>query len=556
MLLSSLIFSLSLLLVSNVVSTQDAGRSFKPIGISPGPVVVATKGAVWPRPQQQKKFETFMMVRPNEFTFKVVNKDCEILQNALQRYQKIIENKIKMRKMIRNDESDAKKRDLMTNNKFVGYLDTLKVNLLSKCEDLPYFNMDEKYELKINTPDMPKDALLTSASIWGILRGLETFSQLIYLTDSTALVVNTTAISDFPRFSHRGLLLDTSRHFMPMATIYKMLDAMAMNKFNVFHWHIVDDHSFPYQSTTFPRLASYGAYSPRHMYTQENVKNVLKYATFRGIRVIAEFDTPGHTRSWGEGHPELLTKCYRNNNPDGSLGPMNPIYNTTYAFMDAFLDEIKNVFPDKFTHLGGDEVDYACWESNPELLNYVRKNNITFTQLEELYVKKVIDMTVKKSMIPIVWQEVFDNGLNIPKNTIVHVWKHHSGPYKEEMSRVTKMGYTTLLSSPWYLDHLKDGGDWIKFYNLDPYDFDGNDEQKKKVIGGEACMWSEAVDSTNVMQRVWPRAAAVAEKLWSPPGKNTHLAAARLEEHACRLNLRGIPTQPPNGPGFCPYINI
>lgn len=170
--------------------------------------------------------------------------------------------------------------------------------------------------------------------------------------------------------------------------------------------------------------------------------------------------------------------------------------------------------------------------------------------------KRIIDMAVKKSMTPIVWQEVFDNGLAIPMNTIIHVWKYPAGQYKEELTRTTKMGYTTILSSPWYLDHLKTGGDWIKYYNLDPLDFDGTEEQKKKIIGGEACMWSEVVDATNVMQRVWPRASAVAEKLWSPRGKNHNLAAARLEEHACRLNNRGIPTQPPNGPGFCPYVNL
>ncbi|KAG8221824.1 hypothetical protein J437_LFUL003458 [Ladona fulva] len=126
---------------------------------------------------------------------------------------------------------------------------------------------------------------------------------------------------------------------------------------------------------------------------------------------------------------------------------------------------------------------------------------------------------------------------------------------------ITKKGYSALLSSCWYLDGLETGGDWERFYNCDPDNFPGTPEQKKLVIGGEACMWSEVVDRTNVESRVWPRACAAAEKLWSSPEvlKDHDKSAfdmqeveARLEEHRCRLLMRGIQAQPPNGWGFCP----
>ena len=180
------------------------------------------------------------------------------------------------------------------------------------------FNLDE---LRINTEDNIGRASLFSQSIWGILRGLETWSQLVYMSSDfravcylskhkgkhimfrcifkrniflfLQLVVNSTFIMDYPRFSHRGLLIDTSRHFLPVNTIYKMLDAMVMSKLNVLHWHIVDDHSFPYQSKVFPELSAKGAYAPTHVYTPEEVQNIITYAGMRGIRVVPEFDTPG-----------------------------------------------------------------------------------------------------------------------------------------------------------------------------------------------------------------------------------------------------------------------
>lgn len=189
-------------------------------------------------------------------------------------------------------------------------------------------------QLSIQSPD---EATLAAQSVWGALRGLESFSQLLHIAaDTMSLRLNLTDIEDAPRFPHRGLLLDTARHYMPMDTIRTLLDGMAYSKLNVFHWHIVDDQSFPYQSQRFPELSRNAAYHPTNaVYTPNDTAAIIQYARLRGIRVLVELDTPGHVRSWGVSHPELLTEC--GGDWAGKLGPLNPAEERVYPFVEELL---------------------------------------------------------------------------------------------------------------------------------------------------------------------------------------------------------------------------
>ncbi|KAK4884746.1 hypothetical protein RN001_001017 [Aquatica leii] len=515
--------------------------------VEPGPLVVATKGEVWPKPQEQTTEDKFYIVRPQIFKFKVLSESCDILTNALDRYINIIVNQILPKTRVKLQEDVLK--PWKTNKNFVGYLDALDIILLEPCKhgELPDASMTEQYVLNITSDTVN---VLSAQSVWGILRGLETFSQLLYPTADEALHINCTSIFDYPRYQHRGVLVDTSRHYIPVSKLLKTLDALSYNKLNVFHWHITDDQSFPYISKTYPELSQQGAYLPTYVYTQQDVAQIINYAAARGIRVIAEFDTPGHTRSWGQAFPELLSPCYRNNVSTGQYGPMDPTKNFTYEFMENLLTEIVDVFPDNFLHLGADEVEFECWQSNPEITAFMQTHNISsYVELESYYIQKIIDMSDKLKATSIVWEEVFTNGVQLPNRTIVHVWK---GGWELTMNAVTNSGFQTLLSSCWYLDHLSGGGDWTKYYDCEPTKFKGSDEQKKLVIGGEACMWAEVVNEYNIESRMWPRASAAAEKLWSVKDADTSSQAGhRLEEHTCRMNKRGIGAQPPNGSGFC-----
>uniref|UniRef100_A0A8C2WBQ5 Beta-hexosaminidase n=1 Tax=Cyclopterus lumpus TaxID=8103 RepID=A0A8C2WBQ5_CYCLU len=413
------------------------------------------------------------------------------------------------------------------------------------CESYPHEDSSEKYNLSVSAGK----ASLNAETVWGAVRGLETFSQLVYQDDFGSYFVNQTEIDDFPRFPFRGILLDTSRHFIPVHAILKTLDAMAYSKFNVFHWHIVDDPSFPYQSQTFPDLSRKGAFHPMtHIYTQSDVRRVISHARLRGIRVLPEFDSPGHTKSWGKGQSDLLTPCYSGSTPSGAFGPVNPALPSTYQFMATLLKEVSSVFPDSYIHLGGDEVNFSCWKSNPDVRAFMQKMGfgVDFTKLEAFYMENIVNITTFLNKTAIVWQDVFDYHELIPKDTVLHIWKGSPANYRKELSRMTKAGMRVLLAAPWYINHISYGQDWRNYYTVQPLNFSGTAEQKKLVIGGEVCMWGEYVDATNLTPRLWPRASAAAERLWSDEKQTSSVDKAfpRLQDFRCKLVRRGIRAEP------------
>ncbi|KAM4532684.1 beta-hexosaminidase subunit beta isoform 1-T1 [Fundulus diaphanus] len=505
-------------------------------------------GSLWPLPQKVRISEVSFKLSSSSFRITDAKESgagpsCSLLQEAYRRYYEYIFGDVKRQKV--NKGLRAGPAELLELQVWITSPD-------SECDSYPTVSSDESYELSVDQPV----SVLKAPKVWGALHGLETFSQLVYEDEYGAKSINATSVSDFPRFAHRGILLDSSRHFLPIKVILANLETMAMNKFNVFHWHIVDDPSFPYLSRTFPDLSRKGAYHPyTHVYTPADVKMVIEFARLRGIRVVPEFDTPGHTQSWGKGQPDLLTPCYAGSKPSGTFGPVNPILNSTYNFMQQFFKEISTVFPDAYVHLGGDEVDFTCWKSNPDIQKFMEQQGFgqDYRKLESFYIQKLLDIVTTTNKGYIIWQEVFDNGVKLNPDTLIHVWKGNQEKYQSEMANITSAGYQTLLSSPWYLNRISYGQDWPGYYRADPQDFKGTEKQKNLVIGGEACLWGEYVDATNLTPRLWPRASAVAERLWSAKEvTDISDAYSRLSVHRCRLVQRGVPAQPLS-PSFCPH---
>ncbi|XP_054979520.1 beta-hexosaminidase subunit beta-like [Sorex araneus] len=496
---------------------------------------------LWPLPLSVRMSPRLLHLSPKTFQikhehFSRVGPTCSILQEAFIRYHKdIFGNDIKYQGPTES-EHKAKLQKLL-----------VSVVHESKCDSFPSISSNESYKLTVKE----QTAYLSASSIWGVLRGLETFSQLIIRDTSNTFTINECNITDSPRFPHRGILIDTGRHFLPVKSILETLDAMAFNKFNVLHWHIVDEQSFPYQSVAFPELSTKGGYSPFHVYTPLDVHKVIEYARLRGIRVIPEFDTPMHVKFSDKGQSNFLTFCLKQEWPSAPFLPLNPVQNSTYVFMSKFFAEIYKVFSDKYIHLGGDEVGFNCWMSNSEIKAFVKRSSSynDFKKQESYHIKKLLSIIANLRRRVIVWQDVFDDDIKLYPGTVIQIWK--SDRYTIEEAKVSAAGFHIILSAPWYLDGISYGEDWKNYYLAEPLDFSGSQKQKQLVLGGEACLWGEYVDETNLTPRLWPRASAVGERLWSHQEvRDLQDAYHRLTIHRCRMVRRGIAAQPISV-GYC-----
>lgn len=407
--------------------------------------------------------------------------------------------------------------------------------------------VDESYKLTITATCC---ATIESKTVFGALRGMATFAQLLrygWIDEQGQAIFTVPApqtITDAPLYPYRGLLIDSSRHYLPMEVILTNLNAMEMNKLNVLHWHIVDSQSWPYQSERFPELSEMGAYRPELVYSADNVRKVVREAYYRGIRVVPEFDLPGHTRAIGESHPEFMAQCPHWHEP------IDPTQDAVYEFIEELYKEIFSLFPSDMVHLGGDEVPLDCWKNDSSIQAYMKDHSIKDeVEMFELFEQKLLKIVDTRR--PIVWQEVFDLGINVSQDTIVDAWKDWGDQAKYAMGNATEQGLDVILSSCWYLDHLNQ--DWKDYYKCDPRSkFNGTDEQMSHVLGGHASMWGERADASNFMSRVWPRASSAAERLWSGPNNVAESTIDdRMYDFRCHMVQRGIDAGP-IGPGVCP----
>ncbi|XP_077509610.1 beta-hexosaminidase subunit beta-like [Amblyomma americanum] len=516
----------------------------------------APPGSPWPQPRRWQSWPLQRSLDPDTFALSsAAAESCDVVAKALSRYRKLAFLGDSTRRGGGGGESERGFSAVVDH----GLLPALRVEVAQYQGEqhcgYPQHKDDESYTL--NIPEQG-DAMLTSRTVWGALRGLETFSQLVHQDPvSKAYLVNVSVIDDIPRFAYRGLLLDSSRHFQPVKVLKQNLDAMAYNKFNVFHWHLVDDQSWPLEMATYPNLTQ-SAYSPRLVYSLKDVQDIIEYARLRGIRVIPEIDTPGHTQALGKIFPDILTACYFNGTrgkPDypnhAAFEMLNPMQDYTYDVMRDIFREIIETFKDKYIHLGMDEVYYSCWESSPEIAEFMQQQGFdAVNQVEQYYVKRTLANVQELGAKYMIWQDPIDNDVNAANDTLVGVWKDTSldtkmGRWQDYIKPIARKGYQMVLSACWYLNYISYGQDWKKFYQCDPRGFDGTEAEKDLVVGGEACMWGEYVDGTNLIPRLWPRASAVAERLWSSADVNdTDDAAFRLDQQRCRMLRRGIPTQP------------
>jgi hexosaminidase len=384
---------------------------------------------------------------------------------------------------------------------------TLEIRCQGPGKPLPHLGMDEGYTLTLT----PEGATLRAAEPWGVMRGLETFLQLVVPGSSTAFRVPVVVVEDRPRFPWRGLMLDSARHFMPVETVKRTLDGMAAVKLNVFHWHLTDDQGFRIESHRYPELHRQG--SDGLFYTQDQVREIIAYAGERGIRVYAEFDIPGHTTSWFVSHPELASMPgpYKVERQWGIMDPaLDPSKEEVYRFLDGFLGEMAGLFPDPYLHIGGDEVNGKHWDASERIGAFKKQKGFKDNHdLQGYFSQRVSKIVAGHGKRMIGWDEILHPSL--PKDSVIHSWRG-----QESLGAAARQGYQGILSNGYYIDLMWPAD---RHYAVDPWD-KGVDQlpeaDRARILGGEATMWSEFTTAEIVDSRIWPRTAAIAERLWSP----------------------------------------
>jgi len=369
---------------------------------------------------------------------------------------------------------------------------------------------DESYRLVVTA----QQARLDAPNPLGVLRGMETFLQMVDL-DAAGFGVTAAEIADQPRFAWRGLMLDVSRHWMPLDAVKRTLDGMAAVKLNVFHWHLSDNQGFRVESLRFPKLAGMG--SDDHYFTQQQVRELIAYARERGIRVIPEFDMPGHATAWFVGYPELASGPgpYAIDREWGVFDPaMDPTREEVYRFLDTFIGEMAALFPDAYFHIGGDEVNGKQWDANARIQKFKQAHGWTDKEkgnqeLQAYFTERVQKLVEKHGKTMIGWDEVLTPDL--PRNVLVQSWRG-----QKSLAAAARQGVDGILSHGYYLDLMYSAADHYAADPLGDGAADLNEEQRQRILGGEACMWSEYVTAEMLDARVWPRMAAIAERLWSP----------------------------------------
>ncbi|MCC6839960.1 MAG: family 20 glycosylhydrolase [Flavobacteriales bacterium] len=323
-------------------------------------------------------------------------------------------------------------------------------------------------------------------------------------------------ITDAPRFTWRGLLIDPCRHYMPRHVILRQLDGMELVKMNVLHLHLTEDQGFRIESKLLPELHEKG--SNGQYLSQEDIRAIIREADLRGIRVVPEFDLPGHATSWFASHPELASAPgpYQ---PDDRYGVLDAVFDptneATYTLLDRFLGEMAALFPDPYMHIGGDENNGKQWDANPAIQAFMKQHNLPDNHALQAYFNQRLYAILKKHGKRMMgWDEIGDvpagSAHALPQDVTIQSWRG-----KEGLVGAARAGRDAILSNGWYIDLCQSA----EFHYLNdplPPDSPLNAEERKHVLGGEATMWAELVDARNMDTRIWPRNAVVAERLWSP----------------------------------------
>ena len=522
---------------------------------------------VWPRPEAASPGTSYAALPRDGSHFFVHGGGCcaQLLEAAFHRYESIIwwaapgelpHLRARVPGLREERYTSCAHRgggpDRAAQSRFHSLFTKLVVTVSSGAPTPLQYGFDESYTLDLSA----SSGELRAATEWGSLRGLETFAQLVEWDGADQLICGLPLkLSDAPAFSWRGLLLDSSRHFLDLETVLTpALDAMAALKLNVLHWHMVDAQSFPWATQTEPRLPQAGAYSSNLTYTAAAVRELVARAHARGIRVVPELDIPAHAASWAGGAPQMVVTCPARVAADNdglehgvdkvALHPLEP---QTYAAVDNMLTELAELFPDEHIHLGGDEVDATCWRSDARIRRWISAlppsdRTSWKVRLQALFTQKVLARLGTLSKKPMLWDEALEMGGLLPEDArlTVDVWRDWLAPEGVPLwKHAAAAGHRVVWSAlPWYLDKE------LPWQDVYQHPKDMPPRGSKAFLGGEASGWGETQDVTNWQQRLLTRLAAVSERLWSGEASEISAARERLAVMRCRMLRRGLLAAP------------
>ncbi|XP_003249914.1 chitooligosaccharidolytic beta-N-acetylglucosaminidase [Apis mellifera] len=518
--------------------------------------------SLWPKPTGHLSLSKYMVQLDPD---KILLVD---LQNGTQIKYLLEKNIFLLKNNVKNSGKLAKNGGMSMLIRCTGYEEINNIKLT--------LDTDESYTLTvIQIDEMLLEATITAKSYFGARHALETLNQMIVFDDlrNEIQIPNEISIIDGPVYPYRGILLDTSRNFIDKATILRTIDGMAMSKLNTLHWHITDSHSFPYVSKTWPNFSKFGSYSPEKIYDENDVKEIIEYGLIRGIRILPEFDAPAHV---GEGWQWIgndtivcfKAEPWKDYCVEPPCGQLNPANDKVYEILEGIYKDIMLDFQPDLFHMGGDEVNINCWRSSTSITNWMQTvkhwdlSESSFYKLWHYFQEKAIDklkIANNGKEIPVIlWTSGLTNEENIkyldPSKYIIQVWTTKNDPVIDRLLRnnfkVIISNYDALYLDCGFSAWVGEGNNWCSPYKGWQIIYENSplkiiklhhlENKKNLILGSEAALWSEQVDSASVDAKIWPRSAALAERLWSEPDSGWIHAEHRMLRHRERFVKRGI----------------
>ncbi len=417
---------------------------------------------------------------------------------------------------------------------------TIRLELNDKIEQT------EGYILKID-----KNITITGKSREGVIHGIQSLLQIFQQSPETdeGIRIPRLTINDYPRFGYRGMHLDVSRHFFQIDFIKKYIDLIAMHKMNVFHWHLTDDQGWRIEIKKYPKLTDIGAWRVDHedlpwgerpdqtandsatyggYYTQEQIREIVAYASERGVTVIPEIEMPGHSAATIASYPELSCRGKQTTVPPGGRAGINILCagkDGTFTFLENVLSEVITLFPSKYIHIGGDEAWKKEWETCPRCQKRIKEEGLADEhELQSYFIRRIDRFLTSKGKTLIGWDEILEGGL--AENATVMSWRGEAGGIK-----AAKMNHDVIMTPVDYcyfdyyqstdknLEPLAFNGyiSLEKVYHADPVPDVLNQEEAKHVLGAQGNVWTEFIPTEAIAEyRVLPRMSALREVLWSP----------------------------------------